>query len=379
MTQKGERHYNDLQNGFGVFTNPYTFRVVSPYGYGQQGFWAMQRPVPFYHARAIRETIALNSQLNAEAQSKVDSQEPKQNIWEEETLSGAMADMDLIDKQPVNVEKKTSIEKAGEQVSEKKRHSRFPSSKSFNLGLKNLKRAVSIKSPEQKAIEKAMSLREAIVAEECGRWPDEQWCLIVKAYQEKVGMATKIANLRAHRPLQYLHLLRAGYFEPIPVAWANQASNPLKFSVEAASGWRGITPAWRGFEDIAEERLYWVLNHRDGSAGVRMKPDFISEMNMAQARMAKAVEPPPLYYSATDTCRLQHTSESYSKQVMPAPFRPYDSPEMPTDDTMILLDVSGSMVFDPVRPVYDQYLITNYVRSSQPKNGGKAANNFSVS
>jgi hypothetical protein len=34
------------------------------------------------------------------------------------------------------------------------------------------------------------------------------------------------------------------------------------------------------------------------------------------------------------------------------------------------------MVFDPVRPVYDQYLITNYVRSSQPKNGGKAANNF---
>lgn len=336
----------------------------------------MPQPNPLYHARAIRETIALNSQLNAEAQTKVDSQEPKQNIWEEEALSDALADMELKDRKSKDFEKRTSIDKSGGQASGKKRHSRFPSSKSFNLG--SLKRAVGVKSTEQKTIEKARDLREAIIAEERGRWPNEQWHQIVRAYQEKVGMATKIANLRTHRPLQYLHLLRAGYFEPIPVAWANQASNPLKFSVEAASGWRGITPAWRGFEDIAEERLYWVLNHRDGSAGMRMKPDFISEMTMAQARMAKAVEPPPLYYSATDTCRLQHTSESYSKQVMPAPFRPYDSPEKPTDDTMILLDVSGSMSFDPVRPVYNQYLITNYVNSSQPKNGGRHENHLHI-
>ena len=56
---------------------------------------------------------------------------------------------------------------------------------------------------------------------------------------------------------------------------------------------------------------------------------------------------------------------------MPPPFRPYDRPEVATDDTMILLDVSGSMDFQPVRPVYDQYLITRYERGTQPKNKGK--------
>jgi hypothetical protein len=193
----------------------------------------------------------------------------------------------------------------------------------------------------------------------------------VAAYQEKVGMTKKIADLRLRRPIQYLHLLRAGYFEPIPVAWAGQASNPLKFSIEAASGWRGITPMWRGYEDTAEERLYWVLNHREGSVGMRMKPDFISEMDMARARMASAVEPPPEYFSPNDTCHLQHTSPGYSKQVMPSPFRAYDRPEVPTDDTMILLDVSGSMDFEPVRPNYNQYLITGYSRSTQPKNKGE--------
>nr|POE99418.1 hypothetical protein CFP56_52810 [Quercus suber] len=220
----------------------------------------------------------------------------------------------------------------------------------------------------EKAVGKGKALRDAILAEEQGRWPDEQWRYMVEAYQQHVGMFNKIADLRANSPIQYLHLLRAGYFEPIPVAWANQASNPLKFSIEAAAGWRGITPAWRGYEDTAEERLYWVLNHREGSIGMRMKPDYISEMNMARARMATAVEPPPLYFAADDQCHVQHTSAGYSKQVMPSPFRAYDRPETATDDTMILLDVSGSMDFDPLRPVYDQYLITRYERSTQPKN-----------
>jgi hypothetical protein len=96
-----------------------------------------------------------------------------------------------------------------------------------------------------------------------------------------------------------------------------------------------------------------------------------SQMNMARARMATAVEPPPAYFSPNDTCHVQHTSAGYSKQVMPSPFKPFDKPEKPTDDTMILLDVSGSMDFDPVRPLYDQYLITDYIRSTQPKNKGQ--------
>jgi hypothetical protein len=240
-----------------------------------------------------------------------------------------------------------------------------------------LKKSFGIKSSEQKAAERienmssrGRELRNAILYEEGGRWPDAEWRQIVANYQEKVGMTRKIADLRARQPTQYLHLLRAGYFEPIPVAWANLASNPLKFSIEASSGWRGITPAWRGYEDTAEERLYWVLNHREGSVGMRMKPDIISAMDMARRRMASAVEPPPAYFSPNDTCHIQHTSEGYSKQVMPAPFRAYDRPETASDDTMILLDVSGSMDFDPVRPNYNQYLITGYSRSTQPKNKG---------
>lgn len=238
----------------------------------------------------------------------------------------------------------------------------------------SFRKSVGIQSSEGRRLSKTVesvdegkALRQAVIAEENGRWPDDQWRHIVAVYQEKVGMSGKIGYLRERQPIQYLHLLRAGYFEPIPVAWANQNSNPLKFSIDAAEGWRGVTPAWRGYEDTAEERLYWVLNHREGGAG-RLKPDFISAMHMARERMAKAVEPPPQYFSPNDTCHLQHTSEGYSKQVMPPPFRAFDRPEQPTDDTMILLDVSGSMDFDPVRPVYNQYLITGYTGSTQPKN-----------
>jgi len=217
------------------------------------------------------------------------------------------------------------------------------------VGIKSSDERATAKS--EKAAGQGIELRHKILAEEAGRWPDDETRQIVATYQNKVGMEAKIAHLRARQPLQYLHLLRAGYFEPIPVAWADQATSILTFNIEAAGGWRGITPQWRGYEDTAEERLYWVLNHREGPSNVvRMKPDFISEMNMARDRMAQAVEPPPDYYAADDTCHLQHTSKGYSKQVMPTPFKTSDRPEVPTDDTMILLDISGSMDFDPIRP-----------------------------
>ena len=215
--------------------------------------------------------------------------------------------------------------------------------------LSSLRKSIGLSTSAEKAVartgrivDSGRELRDAILAEEEGRWPDGQWRYIVAVYQDKVGMTKKIADLRTRKPIQYLHLLRAGYFEPIPVAWADQASNPLKFSIEAAAGWRGITPAWRGYEDTAEERLYWVMNHREGSTGTRLKPDFISAMDMARARMATAVEPPPEYYDATDACNTEHTSSAYSKQVMSPPFVAYDRAEVPTDDTMILLDISGS-------------------------------------
>ena len=340
------------------------------------------RPRPNYHAQSIHQTIALNNQLNREAQSSIDQQEPKHSIWEEDSLEAAMAGLGIGDqKKPAGAP--TDTKARGEKAALENRQSSVPNvadgagEKTKTSKLSAFRKSIGIKSSEERAVGKASKaldqgkgLREAILGEEAGRWPDDQWRWIVEGYQDKVGMTKMITDLRAKKPTQYLHLLRAGYFEPIPVAWANQASNPLKFTIESASGWRGITPAWRGYEDTAEERLYWVLNHRVGSVGMRMKPDFISEMNMARDRMAKAVEPPPAYFSPNDICHVQHTSTGYSKQVMPAPFHAYDRPEQATDDTMILLDVSGSMDFDPVRPVYNQYLITGYARSTQPKNKG---------
>lgn len=373
-------------------SNPYTARVISPYGYWQTA-WSIQVPQPDSHARSIHQTIALNNKLNNEAKANVEAREPKISIWDDGAVDAAIEKLTINadeKKRPIDRSEKRSAEKTRESngpstVRDEKRQSIAPSISNGSTAttlkasrLSSFKKSFGMKSSGERAVakvEKAAGkgheLRDAILAEENGRWPDEEWRSIVINYQEKVGMAIWIADLRARSPIQYLHMLRAGYFEPIPVAWASQASNPLKFTIEAAAGWRGITPAWRGYEDTAEERLYWVLNHREGSVGMRMKPDFISEMNMARARMATAVEPPPEYYSDTDTCHVQHTSAGYSKQVMPPPFQPFDRPEDPTDDTMILLDVSGSMDFDPVRPNYNQYLITGYSRSTQPKNKGE--------
>jgi hypothetical protein len=336
---------------------------------------------PRYHALSVQQTIQLNAQLNQEAQAAINAKEPRFNIWEVDSLASSMSNLNVSSSSSSQVDVKNNPYEKGaadkrQSIAGIPTNGNGESSKPSKLA--GFKKAFGVKSSEEKAAERIQSmssrgreLRDAILNEENGRWPDPEWRQIVANYQEKVGMTRKIADLRARQPTQYLHLLRAGYFEPIPVAWANLASNPLKFSIEASAGWRGITPGWRGYEDTAEERLYWVLNHREGSVGQRMKPDIISAMDMARRRMASAVEPPPAYFSPTDTCHLQHTSEGYSKQVMPAPFRAFDRPETPTDDTMILLDTSGSMDFDPVRPNYNQYLITGYSRSTQPKNKGE--------
>ena len=347
---------------------------------------------------SVRQTIALNAKLNTEAQAKVDAKEPKSSIWSSGAdLDTSMSKMNLENggSNGVNGEKNGLVDEKNGYPDEKrpsqlnKRMSTSGSSSNGKLQRPSpaapkqsfFKKVFGVKTQDEK-ISKHLGisagstgnlsedLRNAILAEEEGRWPDEAWRQIVTVYQEKVGMTKKIAELRRRQPIQYLHLLRAGYFEPIPVAWANLPSNPLKFSIESAAGWRGITPSWRGYEDTAEERLYWVLNHREGSVGTRLKPDFISAMDMARERMASAVQPPPEYFSPDDTCHVQHTSKGYSVQVMPRAFQAYDRPEVANDDTMILLDVSGSMDFDPMRPNYDQYLITNYVNTRQPKNKG---------
>ena len=399
----GEKAYNDsnINNTFLFNNNPYRLRVVSPYGFNNPTWLGFQKPKPGWHARSIHQTINLNNKLNSEAQAAIDAQEPKVNIWDDRALDTRMSQLNIAitsGKLHKTNTKQTSDNKTNIRGLEDKgldnkhliqHQGANEESPTNNLATRavqkpgkpsrvsSFRQSLGIKSSEEravgkmeKAVDQGRAQRNLILAEEEGRWPNHEWREIISNYQQKVGMTAKIADLRTRHPIQYLHLLRAGYFEPIPVAWATQTSNPLKFSIEAAAGWRGLTPAWRGYEDTAEERLYWVLNHREGSVGMRMKPDFISEMNMARARMATAVEPPPAYYSANDTCHLQHTSTGYSKQVMPPPFVAYDRPEVATDDTMILLDVSGSMDFDPLRPIYDQYLVTGFAKSTQPKNKG---------
>jgi hypothetical protein len=379
LIRVGEKFYHDCYRGTMFTNNPYKYRVISPYGFYNSN-WGVQKPRPASYTTSVEQTIQLNASLNAQAQASVDAKEPTFSIWEIDQLASSMSNMTISPQSGPSDSKTRPVEMASaekrQSVAGLPTNGNGGSSKPSKFA--SLKKALAGKTPEEKELAKvqkmsafARGLRDGILQEEAGRWPDHEWRQIVAAYQEKVGMTRKIAHLRARCPIQYMHLLRAGYFEPIPVAWANQASNPLKFSIEASAGWRGITPAWRGFEDTAEERLYWVLNHREGSSGTRLKPDFISAMNMARARMASAVEPPPVYFSPNDTCHVQHTSDGYSKQVMPPPFRPYDAPEVSTDDTMILLDVSGSMDFDPLRPNYNQYLITGYSRSTQPKNKGK--------
>lgn len=388
----GEKAYNDNQWGTTSFfsSNQYQWQWVSPYGNYQGGNWGgPKRPIPECHARWIHATIDLNNKLNREAQAAIDAKEPKSNIWDDDALNAQMSQLNVGDKkkQPIVADKKG--QSIADYPEEKIQQSAVPFSSNGNAEasvqkskLSKFRQSIGIKSSDERQMSKAikaagkdLSLRNAIVEEEQGRWPDAQWRDIVAVYQEKSGMTKKIADLRARYPIQYLHLLRAGYFEPIPVAWADSMSNPLKFSIEAAAGWRGLTPAWRGYEDTAEERLYWVLNHRQGSTGKRLKPDFISALKMACDRMATAVEPPPQYYSANDTCHTQHTSTGYSKQVMPPPFQAFDRPEVATDDTMILLDVSGSMDFTPLRPTYDRYLVTGYSKSGQPKNKGRNHHN----
>ncbi|PYH65019.1 uncharacterized protein BO88DRAFT_349692 [Aspergillus vadensis CBS 113365] len=346
----GEKAYHDCYQSSVFSNNPY-IRIPSAYGIA---YTTLQRPDATRYTNSVRQTIALNVTLNNKAQATIDAMEPQCDIWALDEPDNASATSRPVEDKTIPVASSIGPLKSSK--------------------LLNFRRALSISSlnksgsKTEEMLTRARKLRREILEEENGRWPDLEWRKIVAAYQEKVGMKQKVAELRAKRPIQYLHLLRAGYFEPIPIAWASRASNPLKFRIDGLSGWRGITPAWRGYENTAEERLYWVLNHREGNTGPRMKPDVISALEMARARMATAVEPPPAYYSMDDTFRLQRLPESYSLQVMPPPFTPFDLPETATDNTMILLDVSGSMDFDPLRPLYTQYLVTGFARSNQPKN-----------
>ncbi|KAF3385076.1 hypothetical protein F1880_001860 [Penicillium rolfsii] len=346
----GEKHYHDCTQARLFNNNPYRGAVTTPYGFSGSAFNGVQRPDPQYHAKFLQQMTTMNESLNTKARLAVDAIEPSFNIWEVDQLQSSMSNLGIgpsINRVPTGGKSKRA----------------------------SWKKALSIKSSEEIVASKtskifceARALVDSILKEENGRWPELEDRQIAAAYQEQVGMAQKVAELRTRHPVQYLHLLKAGYFEPIPIAWVQKGSNPLMFTIDASVGWRGITPAWRGYKDTAEERLYWVLNHRQGTTGTISKPDIMSTLNSARARMEQAVAPPSTYYAQDDICHLQQTPTGYSKQVMPPPIRLVDAPSRPTDETVILLDVSGSMDSQARRPEYNQFLITRYRMTSQPKN-----------
>jgi chorismate mutase len=347
----GEKSYHDFTHLRFFNNNPYS-EITSSYAPNGSALYGMPRPDPQFHARFIEQTIALNLSLNAKAQAAVQALEPSFNIWELEQLECIISN--------ISTTRHLSTDGDGNVDKPSKR--------------KSFRKVLSVKTSDERTADKikkkfagSFDLRSDILKEEHGRWQYGTDREIVAAYQERVGLTQKVAEIRMHSPRQYLHLLRAGYFEPIPVAWQGPASNPLRFTIDSAAGWRGITPVWRGYKDTAEERLYWVLNHRAVGEAVT-KPDLVRELDMAIARMASTEEPNPRYHSPDDVCH-EHNSEPYSKQVKPT-FRSGYFPKTLTDETMILLDCSGSMDFYPVRPNYDKYLVTGFSRSNQPKNKG---------
>ncbi|KXG53214.1 uncharacterized protein PGRI_002640 [Penicillium griseofulvum] len=354
----GESAYHDSNLSTLVMKSPYS-RVPSPFQFATAGTYNTAKPTRSGYNQYLRKTIQLNASLNSAAQAAIDAKEPTSTIWgtEETSVPNGETPMTPSDTRLSAVQGLT-LQNGSSGLAESPKTSTFGS----------LKRMLSKKTSEEKEEKAAIdtkALRMAILEEEQGRWPNQEWQRLVAAYQETVGIRQKTAGLRSRHPIQYLHLLRAGYFEPIPVAWAKSTSNPLKFTIDAFGGWRGVTPSWRGYKDLAEERLYWVMDNTEG-IHKNKKPDAISAMSMARSRMESATETPMEYFSRDDICIAQSISETYSNQVM-SPFRPSGQPAAPLDETMILLGVSRSMNSAPFRPNYDEHLITGYSASNQPK------------
>lgn len=361
LIRAGELAYHDSHSSARTMKNPYS-RVPTPFAITTPGSYSTAKPTLFGYNQYIQKIVRLNATLNAEAQAAIGATEPTSTIWDvEETSTPNDAD----------TTSSSDIQQPAEQrLTHQNNPSGSPTEGSKPSTFDSLKRMLSKKTTEEKTVIHTRGLRKAILDEEEGRWPNQEWRQLVATYQETVGIGTKVADLRTRHPIQYFHLLRAGYFEPIPLAWAKSMSNPLNLSVDAMSGWRGVTPGWRGYKDLAEERLYWVMNHTEGIVGSKTKPDVISAMSMARSRMESAVETPMEYSSRDDICKVQSISETYSKQVMP-PFRYFGEPAIPLDETIILLEVSKSMNFAPLRPNYKEHIVTGYFTSKQPKSKGE--------
>ncbi|CAG8427742.1 unnamed protein product [Penicillium salamii] len=345
----GEKPYHDFSHLRLSNNNPYA-NILSSYTLASSSLRGIAKPDPQFHIRFVQQMIALDLSLNEKAEAVVQSAEPSVNIWELERLESLVSDMSH-----------TRRQSAIGELSGERSIKRSTFRKAFSVRSSDERTALKIK----KRLSGSFKLRSEIIEEEQHRWPDEADKDFVSCYQERVGISRSVEELRTHSPIQYLHLLQAGYFEPIPVAWEGPMSNPLRFTIDSSAGWRGLTPAWRGYKNTAEERLYWTLRHRPGGESTT-KLDLISELDMARERMVSTVQPHPRYHDHEDICRIQYPSETYSKQMKP-PSRGNPDRKSPADNTIIMLDVCGSMDSNPLKPKYNQYLIAAFFKSNQPK------------
>ncbi|CAI7603105.1 unnamed protein product [Penicillium bialowiezense] len=345
----GEKPYHDFSHLRLSNNNPYT-KIMSSYTLASSSLRGVAKPDPKFHLRFVQETIALDLVLNETAQAAVQLMEPSVNIWGLEQLESLVSDMSI-------TRRRSDHGDVNSEMSSKRSSFR----KAFSVRSSDERTALKIK----KRLSGSFKLRSDIIEEEQHRWQDGSDRSLVSTYQERTGITRVVKELRTHKPLQYFHLLQAGYFEPIPAAWQCQTSNPLGFTIESSAGWRGLTPAWRGYRTTAEERLYWTLRHRQ-EGETTTKHDLISELDAARERMASAAQLHPRYHSPDDICHSQYPSRAYSNQIKP-PHRASPSVKSPTDETMILLDACGSMDSSPLQARFTQYLLTSFWKSEQPK------------
>ena len=349
----GEKAYHDCTRLRFKNHNPYSFKITSPFSLVNFPLTGMAKPDPFYHLEFLEQTQAQDLALNTIAEEAVEALEPAFNIWDLEQLESLVSNMST--NRRSSLTNSTDIERAPKRT--------------------GFKKAFSMKSSDERTATKmrkkfagSTELRDEILAEEQGRWQNSMDRLIVATYQENIGISQQVNELRRHRPIQYLHLLRAGYFEPLITSWDGQPPSLLGFIIDAATGWRGFTPTWRGYKTIAEERLYWVLRHRHGKRPMA-KVSFNKELDMARTRMAEAVEPKDAPDSL-DEIGTPEISQRYSKQVPPIT-RGIRTPISSSDETMVLLDTSSSMNSPPMSAEYTKYLITSHHKVDQPKGKGE--------
>src|SRR5258708_38681416 len=106
---------------------------------------------PHFYTMSVQQTIHLNAILNEKAQADVNAIEPKVNVWEVDQLESSLSNLSINSAGPAQADGKSA------------KPPRFAA----------LKRALSIKSPEEKAAQKAgkavaraRDLRNDIIYEE---------------------------------------------------------------------------------------------------------------------------------------------------------------------------------------------------------------------